>query len=367
MRRHIPCITALLLVGCPPVATLDDSGPDTTPDDTGPSDGEHRRAVVATVASDYSTGSFASVSLDDWSVADELFVTSGDPAVSASQGSVFQLNRFGYDTVRRYQAGSWGAPLWEQALEDHSNPYVARICDGAVFVTQYDTAGVAVLDLDTGERLGTVDLGAWADADSVGPEPSTLVEHEGMLYAGLNRLDRDQGWIDAGGAVVEIDCAARAATRSWAAGGNTTVHPWPDSGKLLVLARAFGDDPGGVYALDPAADSLEHLLSVEGEELTHIGAVGDQALATSLATDWSHNAHHCIDLAEAALRSSETTDSYITAMASNDRGEAWVALGVSWMDPHAPTGLMVYDIAGCSALSEQPIGLSLYPVGIDFH
>ncbi len=369
MTRFLLASLLPLLAACPPTTGLDDSGGGPRPDDTGPRDGTHRTAVVATVSSSYTTGTVAAVSLDDWSVADELFVASGDPAVSVSEDRVFQINRFGHDAVRAYEPGAWQAPLWEQALADLSNPQVARVCDGAVFVTLYGDDEIAVLDPASGERIGGVDLSAWADADgdAKGPEASTLVPWEGKLYAGLNRLDREGGWVDEGGVVVEIDCAARTATRSWSAGGNTSVHPWPEGEGLLVLARAFGEDPGGVWVLDPEADRLEPRLTIDEGEPAGIAAHGDRAVLGVMAADYSSFELQCLDLAGGAVVSSEATDAYLADMKSNDRGEAWVVQGISWVDPDAPSGLTVYDIATCEPLSDQPIGLSLFPVSIDFY
>lgn len=365
-RTFFTLLIPLTLTACPPTTGLDDSGG--TPDpDTGAEPGQQTTAVITTVASDYTTGAFATVDLADWTVSDELFVTSGDPAVSVSEGMVFQLNRYGYDAVRRYEPGSWTAPVWEVALEDLSNPYVARVCDGALFVALYDKGEVGVFDLDSGVSLGAVDLSAFFDADASGPEPSTLVEYGGKLYAGLERLDRDGGWVDAGGVVVEIDCAQRAVTESWAVGGNTAVHPWPGGDGLLVRARAFGDDAGGLYALDPDAGSVELLVDMGDQQLSGVAAWGDAAVATSLSADYSGSSLHCLDLSERVATRSEQTDAYHTDVAVNDWGQAWVATGASWMDPEAATGLWVYDIASCGALSDAPIQLSLHPWSVAFY
>lgn len=361
MTRLVPMF--LLLTACPPSVDFPDTdGPDP---DTG-SPGDWTTAVVATVSASYSTGTVAAVSLADWTVEDELFVASGDPAVSASEGSVFQLNRYGHDAVRRYDPGAWAAPRWEQALDDQSNPHAARVCAGEVFVTLYGGDVLAVLDLETGEPIDAVDLSAWGDGDGVGPEASTLVAWGDRLYAGLNRLDRAGGWADAGGAVVEIDCEARAVTRAWMVGGNTSVHPWPGGDGLLVLARAHGEDVSGVYALDPDADTLSLRVELPGEP-ADVAAWGERAVATSLAEDGSGYTLHCLDLSAGELLSSEETDSYLTAAASDDRGRAWVARGLSWVDPEAPTGLDVVDIATCETQTTTPIRLSLHPVSLAFY
>jgi len=366
MIRALSSLLALSLCACPPITGLDDSGG--TPDpDTGVDPGQNSTAVITTVASDYTTGTFATVDLESWEITDELFVTSGDPSVSVSEGAVFQLNRYGYDAVRRYEPGSWNTPLWEVAFEDLSNPHVARVCDGAVFVTLYDQGEVGVYDLDSGEALDSVDLSAFDDADSSGPEPSTMVLYDGKLYVGLERLERDDGWVDAGGMVVEIDCAQRAVTRSWSVGGNTAVHAWLEGEGVLVRARAFGDDAGGLYALDPAADSLELRVDMGDEQPSEVGAYGGAAVVTSQSADWSSSSVHHLDLAAGTIVSSQQTDAYYTDVAANDWGQAWVTTGESWMNPDAPSGLWVYDISDGSLVSDVPIQLSLHPRAVAFY
>ncbi len=377
----------LALAACAPKAKTDDTGAgpeadadtdtdtdtDTDADadtdtDTDTDTDAQTTAVVATVASDYSTGSFATVSLDDWTVNDELFVTSGDPAVSADEGMVFQINRYGSDTMRMYEPGTWDAPVWETALEDGSNPHEARVCDGKVFTTLYGADSIGVYDPSTGNLAGAVDLSGFADSDATGPEADTLVELDGKLYVAMNRLNRDAYWADEGGVVAEVDCSGETVSASWSVGGNTTVHPWPgQDGELLVLARAYGDDASGIYALDPAADTVSYIGGLDGYDPIGIAAWGDRAIVAGLASDWSSYAIACVDLGTGETLSLDTTNSYITDVAVNDRGEAWLAAGPSWLDPDADAGLFVYDIATCTEMDGSPIGLSLYPMSVAFY
>ena len=305
--------------------------------------------------------------LDSRAVTDELFVTSGDPAVSADGGWVFQINRYAYDSVRLYAPGDWSEPLWEQDLGDLSNPYVADICGDDLFVTLYGRDYVGVYDLDTGTLKGTVDLSAYSDGDSIGPEGGSMVELGGKLYVGLNRLNRDGGWVSAGGKVVEIDCAARAVTRDWSIGGNTVVQHWPGTDKLLVRAAAYGEDPSGLYGLDPAADKVTLLVESTDGNFSGAAAVGSTAVATALAGDYSHYTVYCIDLAQGVADVLEETTSYLTGVAQNDRGEAWVSAGSSWIDSSAPSGIFIYDIATCTAQADSPLSFSLYPFDVAFY
>jgi hypothetical protein len=327
----------------------------------------HSTAVITTVSGDFSVGSFAALTLEDRVISDNLFVTSGDPAVAVSSGGIFQFNRYTHDTLRMYRPGRWVTPVWEQELGDRSNPHDAQVCGGQLFVSLYGRDHLGVYALSDGVQTGTVDLSAYADGDGVGPEASTLVVHDGKLYAGLQRLMRHEEWKDAGGWVVEIDCDTLEVSRDWDVGANVTLFPWPLSGKILMGVRTYGEDSAGLYALDPLDGSVHLKVATPETQISGLAAYGDRAVAIALAQDQSLHEILCIDLSNATSSLIERTSRYLTDIAGNDRGEAWIAASPSWVDPSAPTGLSIYDIASCNLTTPQPIGLSLHPVSIAFY
>jgi hypothetical protein len=357
-----------------------DDGTDTGSSDSGSTDSGssdtgdtsesslHSTAMVTTVASDYSTGSIAAVDLKAWSATDELFVTSADPAVVAEDGWVFQINRYGHDSVRLYSAGDWAAPIWEQSMGEYSNPYDVEICNGDVFVSLYGANHMAVVDLATGASKGQVDLSAFADSDGVSPEATRIVEVDGKIYVSLQRMDTTQTyWASEGGKVVEVDCASMAVTQSWDVGGNTNVMPWPDSGKVLVGAEAFGSDTAGLYVIDTVTGSKSQLVETTEMAIFDVAAVGDKAIAISIAADWSAYGLHCLDLTTGSSTLIESTPSYLTSVTANDRGQAYVTAGSSWLDTTAPSGLFSYDVETCTALSANWMGFSMYPTSVAFY
>ena len=348
--------------------TADSADTDTDTDtDTG-ADMGHSTAVVTTVSADYTTGSFASIDLASMNSSDELFVTSGDPVVVSDDGLVFQINRFGHDSVRAYEPGSWVAPLWEQSMGEYSNPYDVEVCGGDLFVALYAKDYLAVVDVNTGATKGSVDLSAFHDSDGLSPEASSLVEANGKLYVAMNRLDTTQTyWSSEGSAVAEVDCATLAVTQSWYIGGNANVMAWPDSDKLLVGAEAYGEDSGGLYILDPAANTVSPLDGTAGKTVGSAAAYGTKAIVTSVAPDWSSYGVHCVDLVDGTMDVIAEGPSYLTGAFANNIGQAFVTAGSSWLDEAAPSGIFVYDIASCAAVSTEWMGLSMYPSSVAFY
>jgi len=356
------------LTACGPASNRDLTGSGPTGGDTGWTEAlAQTTAVVTTVSSDFSVGSFAALTLDDRVISDNLFVTSGDPAVSVSGGGVFQLNRYTHDTLRMYRPGNWVMPEWEQEVGDRANPHDAQVCGGRVFVSLYGEDHLGVYSLSDGALTDTVDLSAYADGDDVGPEPSSLLVHEGKLYAGLQRLMRHEGWTDAGGWVVEVDCDALEVTRDWAVGANVTLFPWPDRGAVLVSARAYEQDEAGIYTIDPADGSVNLQFATPKTHISGLAIHGDQAIAIGLAEDQTQHEILCVDLTSGTSSLIERTARYLTDIAANDRGEAWLAASPSWVDPSAATGLSIYDIASCQLTTEESLLLNLHPVSVAFY
>ncbi len=73
-----------------------------------------------------------------------------------------------------------------------------------------------------------------------------------------------------------------------------------------------------------------------------------------------------MDLSTGDLLSSEETNSYLTSISANNRGEAYVTAGSSWIDATAPSGLVVYDVESCTAKGDW-MSFSMYPTSVAFY
>lgn len=322
----------------------------------------HQTAVLATVSEDYATGAVATVSLDDWTVTDTLFDTSGDPAVVAAGDWVFQLDRFSHNTVRTYAPGQWSAPVAEWSLPNAANPHAVAMCDELAVLTEYDTDQLSVWDPEGGLLQGSVDLSGIADADGI-PEVSTAVEAaSGRLYLGAHHFDRNNSWEPVGGALVEVDCESRAVTNSWAL-PTPDVHPHSGGEGLLVTSR-----DGSVRRLDPTTGSLSDNLLTEPAPGDIVGFAAFAERAVLITSDDEAYAVHCADLETGALTLIEARDNFLIAAEANDRGEVWVAARTHWSDPGGATGTLVYDAESCAILTDDgPIQTLLAPYSITFY
>ena len=360
-RTYFMVLTTLGLIACKGQddGLLDDSDPVAEGD----------LAVVTTVAQDYATGGFATVSLDDWTVNDNLFLTTGDAAVTVDAGVIYQLNRYGYDNVRRYTPGEWAAPTWERSTGDRTNPYDAATCAGKLFVSLYNDDALTVLDPATGDQLSEVDLSEAVIQGGPEPEATELIVRGESLYVALNGLDQANGWASVGGAVVEVDCVGETVTGRWAVGGNTQLHDWDGAG-LLVSSESIDGAGAGVWSLDPDEDELTKLIDGDrlGAVISDVAASGSDALILTPSADHASYTMTCADLATGALTTLATFSEYLPKVEANDRGEAWVIARWGWADPgNDKPGIYVVDLTTCALKNaDDPITFTLAPYDLDW-
>jgi len=357
---------ALALGACTPEAEVDKVPGAAAPDsDTGESVHTQTTAVLATVSDDYAVGALATIDLTDWTITDTITDLSGDAGVVAAGDRVFQLNRYGHDTVRVYAPGEWSAPTAELALEDLANPHDVDRCGDAVVISQYGVDQLVVVDPDSGLVSGSVDLSGHSDADGI-PEASTMVKAgNGRLYVGLHHFDRDNAWETAGGAVVEVDCDSRQVTDVWEV-AVPDLYTWPaDDTLVLVYEKSVG-----LRFIDTISGELGALIfSTEllGGEVVGLAAHEDRAVVALADPDTSVYRIACLDLTTAEVVTRESVASYLPHVAGNARGEAWVSARVHWSDPHAPAGTRVFDIGTCTERTSSPLQTLLAPAHIAFY
>ncbi|MDP6933116.1 MAG: hypothetical protein QGG40_09375, partial [Myxococcota bacterium] len=195
------------------------------------------------------------------------------------------------------------------------------------------------------------------------------------LYASLNQLDEDNGWIANGGLVIQVDCETLEVTDSWSAEPNPMieVHPsQPDS--LLVRTGVYYEADGEVFTLNPTTGqtSEAHLSEADvGLDVSVVGSVSSGraiALASSI-DDWGATySILCGDLATGEWIEAETTSSFLIDLEVNDEGEAWIVARTSWVDSDTPGGILVYDVESCTSLtSDDWLNFSLDPYSVAFY
>ncbi len=372
LRPPFALILALALAGCP----VDDD--DDTGDDDSAEDDVARQTHALVTTTDFTVGSLATVDLDDRAVTDEITAATGDPVVQVHDGLAYQINRFQHDAVRVYDPPDFQTPLLEFSTGAGSNPQQVIPCAGALFVSLYEEDFIGVFDPNTGLPLGEVDLSDFADGDGM-PEAASMLRLDGMLYAGLQRMDRDEGWQPdpGGGRVVEIDCDTREVTRHWVTGPNVTVYRQPgrDDALLLVEGVLFDSEAemlldGGVLELILDDDAPGPILLAEADLGGNIVAFAAGGSGLGLLALNVEEVHHllCVDLATWATTELFETTSWIPEIRVDDRDQGYALLRSGPADLDAPGGIAVVDLTECADLTgEQLISFSLQPYSVAFY
>ena len=152
--------------------------------------------VLANVAFDYSVGSLSHFDVTTQVMTEDITSVSGDPFVVYDEGSIWQLNRFQYDTIRKYSPTDLRIPLQEVSIAieiGSANPHDVEVCSNALFVSLYGTDFISVLDPQNLQTVDSIDISDWADEDGI-PEASSIVQWEDTIFIGLQRLDRNSGF-----------------------------------------------------------------------------------------------------------------------------------------------------------------------------
>ena len=334
------------------------------------------QAVILTVADDYTSAALATVTVDGRALSDTLAPVSTDPAVVVREGRVYQINRYGFDSIRVYIPGEWSAPTHDFSVGSGANPQQVEVCGGKLFVSLYGKDFLGVYGLNGEATASAVSLDQEADADGL-PEAASMVLAENRLYVALNKLDQQNGWIPSGaGRVVAIDCATDTVVDGWDVGPNPSIVAYPgDASKIIVRTGIYYDSDyaplfdGALSVLDLSSGTSTELVSETAisENITDVVATDDGALFLTENAESEYGVH-CLDLANSEHRLIERTSSFLIDASVNELGEVWVAARPNWAHVEANVGTAIYDLKTCASLNAGGwLQTTLPPYAIAFY
>jgi hypothetical protein len=359
----------LLGAGCMPFVS-----PDETTVDSGnfhssePSTDSIQTAIIATLADDYSLGALATISVNGLLMRDTLAPISGDAVVRTSQDKVVVLNRLNTDTMRVY-GESWDRPALDIALDDLSNPQDATICGGKLYVSIHNGTHIPAFDVGSGLLVDNVDLSPWAGSDG-SAEAASMVTDGIHLFVAVQQLKQDQGWVSDGGVILRVECTSG------------TLEEWVKSSPSPVISEGFNDETIG-YKTGLFGDmdgeigliqrgNAEKTILVDEVELgadIHGFAFSTSHLVYATADSEWHFQVHCLDLQTGVTIHSGTTSSYISDIAMDEMGRAWISRRLGW-SASAPdaTGVDILAPAECVSIfnDDAMLSPSLAPFNVAF-
>ncbi len=260
-------------------------------------------AIVATSASDYTSGAHALVTVDPVggprTIQDNLLPTISDIGVAAYENYFYRIERFQADNITKFDVAAPSTPIYQYSVLDSGDTVTANphamifVNDQKAYVLRYgktkawivNPSAASAADFKTGE----LDLSAYADSDGI-PEMDNGVIVDGVLYITLQRLDRNDNYAPSNTAYVALfDTATDAEIDTGITNTDGVIGiplPVKNTSAIQYLAendtiyvQGVGDygsswssrDPeysGGIVTIDPATYATA-LLVDDGDDTDH--------------------------------------------------------------------------------------------------
>ena len=313
-------------------------------------------------------------------LAENLEVTSSDAVARVEDGRPFVVNRYSFDNLQGLEPAESFRTAFQYTTGNGSNPHDLVVLSdqeaglppasassaGVAFVTRYEPPydDVALIDLDDGALIQSIDLVPYALNPDHLPRPDQVLLQDGLLYVTLQDANRSFTQFMTGRVVV-IDPARRDVLEVIDLAGQnpfeSLVHA-PETGLIYVgLAGIFpGLRPqaltGGIEAIDPVTRRSLGLL-VDDDDLG--GNVSAVAIASptrgyAVVTDASfRNFVKSFDPSTGEVLGTvlETTDR-IAALLTD--GDGWLLIAdSSFVEPR----LLILDAPTAQTVASLPLRL----------
>jgi hypothetical protein len=332
---------------------------------------------VTTSEYDFSGGNYDLVNaVSPW----ESYVNQGavcaDNSLRYENGLIYLINRVGCDNIQVIDPELGFETILQFTTGSGSNP--ADICffsSSRAFITRYDTHELWEVDPSSGEHTDTIDLSPFADVDGI-PEMFGLAISGDRLYVAIQRLNRNNGWLPAGGSclavidladntIIDIDPGLTGLQGIELTGQNPNswIHIDPATGYFLIAELGFyGVNDGGIEIIDPVTElSLGFAITEEilGGDIYEWDSADDgTGFASILSPSWTPSIV-AFDLNTGSNRGVLITSSefaYRNLMVDDLRRQLFIA-DRTYADP----GILVYNIDTLFQQNDGPIATGLYP------
>jgi hypothetical protein len=337
------------------------------------------RGLAFVVATDFTTGSFGTISLDpprQVQPASPARRINADATARAFDGLVYVINRFLADNIQVLDPARDFATVWQCSTAPGTNPHDIAILDQSrAYVTRYDVAELLVVNPSVGPdcsgfTVETIDLSPFADADGI-PEMDQMALVDGLLYVAVQKLDRNNFFSPTGpGGIVVIDTATNQPIDEITLSGGDPLAATKGLtviGNALVVAEtgSFGVTDGGIERVNLVTRTAEGFFITEAElggDITDFVLVsGDIGYAVVSKPDFTNNLVAFDPTKGIATRTILDSVQYIPDIELNDRGELFASDRTT-----GHSGIRILRARDGVDLTDQPIDLGLPPFEMVF-
>lgn len=140
--------------------------------------------------SDYQTGHFATINLEDQSVKTYQLELNSDAVAKTINSKVYVVNRLGQDNITVFSPSNFSNPLIQFSTGNGSNPQdIVLAASDKAYISLFEEKYLLVANPNTGEELNRIDISQFADSDGV-PEAWKMVIVDNTIFVVLQMLDR---------------------------------------------------------------------------------------------------------------------------------------------------------------------------------
>jgi len=348
---------------------VDYRNPEQNGSDTGGLQDPQDAVYVSTIADDYSMGALVRVDLTHLKVEEDLTATTGDTVVVTTGEKVVVLNRLNTDTVRIYQPGEWTHPELEFALPDLSNPQDAVICNDQIWISQHNRDKLTAHSLTTGMVVGSVDLSPWTGADGFAEATNVFVQDDAIRII-VQEFNQNDNWSSEGGAILSVPCQGGTPSQLEEVGPSPSLVASNHPNIWGVRTGLYGEFDGAIYIMDGDSIQTPPIITEETvqADITSAALTTNHLMFITADTDWNYTVR-CLELSTGNIQVAMSTSSFLSDLAIDYQGRAWVAARSGWSsEAPDPGGLYVFDPDQCDTAltTEGPIRTTLNPYNISF-
>ena len=224
---------------------------------------------IFSIGTDYTTGSFSTISLPDFTVTPDIQVLdSGDNTAKQCDDFIFLIRRLGTDAIQVYRKNAMATPIADYSVNEpggtNANPHdIVLLSKSKAYVTRYALTTLLIVNPMTGDQLGTIDLAQFADTDGI-PEMDQMVYVDGKVFVACQRLDRNNSWNPTEFSVLAVidpqtDSVTGSITLTGTNPGQCAYNI--ELGKIVCaeVGSYFATD-GGLESIDPFTETAEGFL-----------------------------------------------------------------------------------------------------------
>jgi DNA-binding beta-propeller fold protein YncE len=226
--------------------------------------------LIIVGTTDFTSGSLATIVPGGATAAVNLLNIHSDAVVTTYGGKVYVINRLGQDNIIVLDPANPRSPLLQFSVGNGSNPQdIAFVSPTKAYVSRYGRPDLWIVNPQTGEQIGAIDLSPFADADGI-PEMAGMAVVGTRLYVTCQRLDQNAGFVPTEKSlliaidtitdrVVDMDPQTEGVQAISLAATNPVSLRLFKRKLYVSLVSRFGDMEGGIEVIDGTTGKSEGL------------------------------------------------------------------------------------------------------------